>query len=110
MKYLAIMVGKFVKPVVIEWCPSTTRPLLPTMTDYMLPPGREVLYKQYHSVEPVRATILGPSTQGDDFVRLKFTKNGHDYENPSAPLSAVQFPFCFVGLPESPVKVASHEG
>ena len=31
--YLAVMVGKFVKQVVREWCPSTTGPLLSTMTD-----------------------------------------------------------------------------
>ena len=30
--YLAVMVGKFVKQVVREWCPSTTGPLSPTMT------------------------------------------------------------------------------
>ena len=32
--YLVIMVGKFVKQVVREWCPSTTGPLLPTMTEW----------------------------------------------------------------------------
>ena len=32
--YLAVMVGKFVKQVVREWCPSTTGPLLPTMTEW----------------------------------------------------------------------------
>ena len=32
--YLAVMVGKFVKRVVREWCPSTTGPLLPTMTEW----------------------------------------------------------------------------
>ena len=35
--YPAVMVGKFVKRVVREWCPSTTGPLLPTMTDSLLP-------------------------------------------------------------------------
>ena len=45
--YLAVMVGKFVNQVVREWCPSTTGPLLPTMT---LPaPGQEVLYQRYHA-------------------------------------------------------------
>ena len=34
--YLAVMVDKFVKQVVREWCPSTTGPLLPTMTDSVL--------------------------------------------------------------------------
>ena len=40
--YLAVEVGKFVKQVVTEWCPSTTGPLLPTMTEwagYPLPTG-----------------------------------------------------------------------
>jgi hypothetical protein len=49
--YLAVMVGKFVNQVVREWCPSTTGPLLPTMTDSLLAPGREVLYKRYHTGE-----------------------------------------------------------
>ena len=61
------------------------------MTDSLLAPGREVLYKRYHTGRLVRATILGPSDDGDDFVRLKYSRNGRDYENPSAPLSAVQF-------------------
>jgi len=39
-------VGKFVKQDVRELCPSTTGPLLPTMTDSLLAPGQEVLYKQ----------------------------------------------------------------
>ena len=47
--YLAVLVGQFVKQVVSEWCPSTTRPLLPTMTDSLLAPHWEVLYKRYHS-------------------------------------------------------------
>ena len=50
--YFAVMVGKFVKQVVREWCPSTTGPLLPTMTDSLLAPGQEVLYKQYHHFCP----------------------------------------------------------
>ena len=40
--YLAVEVGKFVKQVVTEWCPSTTGPLLPTMTEwagYLVPTG-----------------------------------------------------------------------
>ena len=59
-----------------EWCPSTTGPQLPTMTDSLLAPGQEVLYKRYHTGELVEATILGPSAEGDDFVRLKYTRNG----------------------------------
>ena len=49
--YLAVMVGKFVKQVVREWCPSTTGPLWPTMTDSLFAPGQEVLYKRYHTRE-----------------------------------------------------------
>ena len=41
--HLAVMVGKFVKQVVREWCPSATGPLLPIMTDSLLASGREVL-------------------------------------------------------------------
>ena len=68
--------GKFVKHDVREWCPSTAGPLLPTMTDSLLALGREVLYKRYHTSEFVEATILRPSTEGDDFVHLKYTRNG----------------------------------
>ena len=53
----------------------------------LLARGHQVLYKQYHTSELIQATILGPSTQGEEFVRLKYTRNGRDYENPSAPLS-----------------------
>ena len=62
----------------------------PQLTDSLL--GRGVLYNQYHTIELVEATNLGPSTEGDDFVRLKYTRNGRDYESSAAPLSAVQFP------------------
>ena len=71
--YLAVMVGKFVKHVVREWCLSTAGPQFPTMTDSLLPLGREVLYKGYHTGELVQATIPGPSMEGDDFVCLKYT-------------------------------------
>ena len=50
--YLAVMVGKFAKQVVREWCPSTTGPLLPPMTDSLLAPGWEELYKWYHHFCP----------------------------------------------------------
>ena len=46
------------------------------MTDSLLAPGREVLYKRYHTGELVEATILGPSVEGDDFIRVKYTRNG----------------------------------
>ena len=104
--YLAVLVGKFVKQVVTEWCPSTVGPLLPTMTDSLLARSREVLYKRYHTGELVPSTILGPCMQGDDFVRLKYTKNDGDYENPAAPLIAVQFPL----RSPSPMSSTSSEG
>ena len=50
--YLAVMVGKFVKQVVREWCPSTTGPLLLTMADSLLAPGQELPYKRYHHLCP----------------------------------------------------------
>ena len=49
--HLAIMVGKFVKQDVRDWCPSATGPLLLSMTASLLAPGREVLYKRYHAGE-----------------------------------------------------------
>ena len=48
--YLAVLPGKFVKRVVTEWCPSTTGPLLPTMTEwagYLVP--RDVL-PPFHNI------------------------------------------------------------
>jgi hypothetical protein len=53
------MVSKFVKQDVRERCPSTTGPLLPTMTDSLLAPGWEVLYKRYRTGVLVQAIILG---------------------------------------------------
>ena len=44
--YVTVMVGKFVKQVVMEWCPPTTGPLLPPMTDSLL--ARGLGYKRYH--------------------------------------------------------------
>ena len=78
--------GKFIKQDVREWCPSAKGPLLPTMTDSLLAPSREVLSKRYHTGE--LATILGPSTERDDFVRLKYTRNGCDYDTttPHSPI------------------------
>ena len=89
MLYVAEVVCKTAKRGVREWCPSTIEPLLPTMTDSLLAPGREVLYRRYHTGELVPATILGPSGDRDDFVRLKYSRNWRDYENPSAPLSVL---------------------
>ena len=59
MRYVAEVVCKIAKRGVREWYPSTIGPLLPTMTDSLLAPGREVLYKWYHTGELVPATILG---------------------------------------------------
>ena len=58
--YLAVVVGKFVKQVVREWCSSTTGLLLPTMTDSLLAPGQEVLYKRHHTGELSVPKVLGP--------------------------------------------------
>ena len=46
--YLVVLVGNFMRQDVREWFPSTTGPLLPTMTDSLLAPGRGVLYKVRH--------------------------------------------------------------
>ena len=48
--YLAVLVGTFVKQVVRERCPSTTGPLLPTMTEWAgyLVPG-DVL-RPFHNI------------------------------------------------------------
>ena len=51
------------KQVVREWCPSTTGPLLPTMTDSVFVLGRVVLYERYHGGELLEVTILGPSME-----------------------------------------------
>ena len=56
---LQCMLQKTLKQGVGKWCPSTTGPLLPTMTDSLLAPGREVLYKRYHTGELVPATLSG---------------------------------------------------
>ena len=63
MMYLAVMVGKFVICNLREWCPSTTGPLLPTITDSLLAPGREVLHKRYHHFCPCQEQ-KGPKAQG----------------------------------------------
>ena len=76
MLYVAEVVCKTAKRGVREWYPSTIGPLLPTMTDSLLAPGREVLYKRYHTGELVPATILGPSNDRDDFVWLNTTEIG----------------------------------
>ena len=57
--HLAVMVGKFAKQDLKEWCPSTTGPLLPTVTDSLRAPGREVRGEWYHTGELVRPQFLG---------------------------------------------------
>ena len=59
-----------------------TTSMLPTMTDALFAPVWEVLYKRYHTGEHVEATILGPSTEGGNFVFLKYLRNGQDYGRP----------------------------
>ena len=67
--YLAVMVGKFVGCE--GRCPSTTGPLLPIMTDSLLAPGREVLYKRYHTGE-----LCAPKVPGlDQAATLSCAKN-----------------------------------
>ena len=60
---LVVIVGKLVKQVVRECCSSTTGPLLPTMTDSLLAPGQEVLYKRYHHFYPCQEQE-GPQARG----------------------------------------------
>ena len=62
------------------------------MTYSLLSPGREVLCLQSHTQEWVDATIVGPSARGADCIALKYMRGGHDFENPAAPLFAVEFP------------------
>ena len=73
MVYLAVMVGKFVKQVVRGWCPSTTGPLLPTITDSLLARGREVLYKRHHHFCPCQEQA-GPQAPGSMFMKRDHDK------------------------------------
>eukprot|EP00670_Eutreptiella_braarudii_P006805 CAMPEP_0174280678 /NCGR_PEP_ID=MMETSP0809-20121228/974_1 /TAXON_ID=73025 ORGANISM="Eutreptiella gymnastica-like, Strain CCMP1594" /NCGR_SAMPLE_ID=MMETSP0809 /ASSEMBLY_ACC=CAM_ASM_000658 /LENGTH=133 /DNA_ID=CAMNT_0015373711 /DNA_START=252 /DNA_END=653 /DNA_ORIENTATION=+ len=41
--------------------------------------------------EHAPATIVGPSTRGDDFIHLKYMRNGHELEH-HAPFDRVLFP------------------
>ena len=43
--------------------------------------------------EHAPATIVGPSTCGDDFIHLKYMRNGHELEH-HAPFDRVLFPIC----------------
>ena len=64
--YRAMLVGKFVAQVVREWCPSTTRPLLPTMTEWagyvvprdVLPPLHNIVARTERLVQ--RTLPFGP--------------------------------------------------
>ena len=58
------MVGKFVKQDVREWYPSTAGPLLSTMTDSLLAPGRAVRSKRHHVGELGQSQSLTPSGSG----------------------------------------------
>ena len=60
------------------------------MSDYLLYPGREVCYLRSHTQQWVSATIVGPSAKGADCIALKYMRGGHEFENPAAPLSAVE--------------------
>ena len=62
------------------------------MSHSLFASGQEVLYKWYHSGQLVEATILGPSRQGDDFARLKYSRNVRDYEPPVASICALYGP------------------
>ena len=64
--HLAVMVGKFVKQVVREWCPSTTGPLLPIMIEWagylvprdVLPPFHNIVVRTERCVQ--RILPFGP--------------------------------------------------
>ena len=72
--YLAVMVGKL-KQVVREWCRSTKGPPVPTMTDSLLAPGREVLYMRYHLFCPCQEQE-GPQARGAcSIFRMKRDRN-----------------------------------
>ena len=88
MVYVAVMVGKFVKQVVREWCPSTTGPLLPTMIEWagylvppdVLPPFPNIVAHQ--TVCPTN-TLVRTVLIWDQIVR--WTRGGGIYPGP-APL------------------------
>ena len=41
--------------------------------------------------EWVEAAIVGPSAKGGNYIALNYVGDGHEFENPAAPRSAVQF-------------------
>ena len=53
-------------------------------------PGMAVTYIR-STGEHVSATIIGPSTCGDDFFHVKYMRNGHELEH-HAPMDRVLFP------------------
>ena len=71
MLHVAEMVCKTAKQGVREWCSSTTGPLLPTMTDSLLAPSREVLYPPppLQSPPPCKAP---PPPPGDTVTSMFF--------------------------------------
>jgi len=52
--------------------------------------GMAVMYIRT-TAEHVPATIIGPSTHGDEFFHVKYMQNGHDIDH-HAPLDCVVFP------------------
>ena len=81
--YPAVMMGTFVKQIVREWCPSTTGPLLPTMTEWagylvpgdVLPPFHNIVVRPKTACStntPVRTVLLW-----DQIVR--WTRGGGGY-------------------------------
>ena len=53
-------------------------------------PGLAVMYI-WSTGEHAPATIIGRSIRGDDFINLKYTRNGHEIEH-NAPFEPVLFP------------------
>ena len=69
--HLAVMVGKFVRQVVREWCPSATGPLLPAVTEWAgyLVPGDVILSRAPNGVSNEHSrsdrSNLGPNCSLD---------------------------------------------
>mmetsp|Transcript_70135 Transcript_70135/g.123628 ORF Transcript_70135/g.123628 Transcript_70135/m.123628 type:complete len:99 (-) Transcript_70135:47-343(-) len=54
-------------------------------------PGRNVMYFRCNTKEWVDAAIVGPSARGGSYIKLKYTRDGREFENGEAPRSAVRF-------------------
>ena len=46
------------------------------MSDFLFSPGLDVKYFHYNTKEWVGATIVGPSTSGGGYIKLKYMRNG----------------------------------